>query len=94
MFTITGELVKRIGVGVVGNGDKDACFGANGEIIVADKCNNRVCVFSSDCDGHITLIKAWGSQDSTTGHFRIPRALTVSGSHLYMMDAASVQVFQ
>jgi DNA-binding beta-propeller fold protein YncE len=91
LFTVDGVFIKHIGAGVLAEGPMDVSFGADGEIIVADIGNSRICVFSPDGD---SIIKAWGSEGTAAGQFELPKALAVSGSYLYVLDKTRVQVFE
>ena len=93
LFTLEGTFVKHIGAGIVSDGHKDVEFAENGDIIVADYGNNRICVFSADGS---TLLRCWGGRGSGDGQFRNPTALAVRGSRLYVLDCSSprVQVFE
>jgi DNA-binding beta-propeller fold protein YncE len=91
LFSIDGVFMRNIGSGVLGDGDKDVAFGADGNIVTADYKNHRICVFSPD-EG--TLLNTWGTQDTLFGKFNLPHALAVSGSFLYVMDNTRVQVFE
>jgi len=93
-FTVDGVFVKHIGVGVLGvlgDGDCDVDFAADGRIIVADWWNNRVCIFAADG----VMTSSWGSKGTSDGQFHYPTALAVSGGKLYVLDGGSarVQVF-
>ena len=93
LFTLEGAFVKHIGAGIVATGEKDVDFAANGEIIVADYRNHRICVFSADGS---TLVHSWGIHGTDDGQFNYPTALAVHGSRLYALDCGSprVQVFE
>jgi hypothetical protein len=71
--------------------NSDVSFGAGGEIIVADFSNHRICELSPDGD---TVIKTWAAWGTTAGQFQYPKALAVTGSFLFVMDATRVQVFE
>jgi DNA-binding beta-propeller fold protein YncE len=88
-----GGFVKHIGAGVVADGNKDVQFALNGELIVADFDNQRVCVFSADGD---TLLRTWGTLGSADGQFHDPTALALVDSKLFVLDqgSARVQVFE
>ena len=62
---------------------------------MADIANHRVCVFSADGS---QLVRSWGTKGTRRGQFRLPTALAVAGSHLYVLDgdsaSARVQVFE
>jgi len=91
MFTVDGVFVKYIGVGVLGSGDCDVDFTADGHIIVADDSNHRVCIFAAD--GAMT--SSWGTEGTSDGQFKYPTALAVSRGKLFVLDegSARVQVF-
>jgi DNA-binding beta-propeller fold protein YncE len=85
-----GGFVKHIGAGVVADGPKDVQFAPNGELLVADCSNHRVCVFSADGG---TLLRAWGTRGSDDGLFHCPTALVLVDSKLFVLDAR-VEVFE
>jgi DNA-binding beta-propeller fold protein YncE len=94
MFRVSdGGFVKHIGAGVVADGDKDVQFAPNGELLVADCRNHRMCVFSADGD---TVLRTWGTQGSADGQFEYPTALALVDSKLFVLDrdSARVQVFE
>jgi hypothetical protein len=88
-----GGFVKHIGAGVVADGNKDVQFALNGELLVGDSGNHRVCVFSPD--GY-TLLRAWGTHGRADGQFMRPTALALADSKLFVLEyhRARVQVFQ
>jgi tripartite motif-containing protein 71 len=90
--TSDGGFVKHIGACVVADGLKDLVFAPNGELLVADYGNHRVCVFSADGD---TLLRSWGTHGSADGQFKEPTALALVYSKLFVLDfnSARVQVF-
>jgi DNA-binding beta-propeller fold protein YncE len=95
MFSVSdGRFVKHIGAGVVGYGDMDVHVALNGELLVADYGNHRVCVFNADGD---TLLRTWGTPGSADGEFRDPIALALVDSRLFVLDgnpdSARVHVF-
>ena len=91
LFTSRGVFQKQICAGLLDNGPQDVSFGAGGEILVADSCNPRICVFSPAGD---TLITTWGAYGTAAGEFLCPKGLAVSGSYFYVMDNTRVQVFE
>jgi hypothetical protein len=97
MFRVSdGGFVKHIGAGVVADGNKDLQFAPNGELLVADCGNHRVCVFSADGD---TLLRTWGTRGSADGEFEYPTALALMrliDSKLFVLDCGSgrVQMFE
>jgi WD40 repeat protein len=94
MFRVSdGGFVKHIGAGVVANGHKDIEFMPNGELLVADYNNHRICVFSADGDA---LLRTWGSNGSGDGQFQRPTGLALVGSSLFVLEdgGSRVQVFE
>ncbi len=94
MFRVSdGGFVKHIGDGVVENGRIDVLFAPNGQLLVADHGNHRVCVFSTDGD---TLLRIWGRFGSADGQFQSPTALALADSKLFVLEyfSAIVQVFE
>jgi hypothetical protein len=94
MFRVSdGSFVKYIGVGVVGDGDRDVEFSSNGDLLVADCRKKRVFVFSAST---YSLLRSWGMQDDADGQSLHPISLVLAGSKLYVLDAscARVQVFE
>lgn len=91
LFSLSGEFVRWIGVGIV-TGPLDVEFAANGDILVVDCSNCRVCVFSPDGS---TLLRAFGTPGEAPGKLKRPNALSVHGDKLFVLDGASarVQVF-
>ena len=96
VFTLDGEFVRHIGKGRLSDGLKDIEFDdlvlnnmatsdieidVNGDIILADFNNNRMCVFPFDGGA---MRKAWGN-----GEFMYPHALAVAGGRLYVLGAGS-----
>jgi hypothetical protein len=88
-----GGFAKHIGAGVLANGNKDVQFAQNGELLVADFYNHRVCVLNADGD---TLLRTWGTHGSADGQFKLPTALALVDSKLFVLDfnSARVQVFE
>lgn len=92
LFTLTGDFVRCIGVGTL-SAPWDVDFATNGDILVADSSNHRICVFSPDGS---TLLRAFGSEGSSEpGTFKHPIALAMHAGQLYVLDwkSARVQVF-
>lgn len=90
-FTLTGAFVRCVGVGTL-NGPYDVDFAPNGDILVADSRNSRVCVFSPDGS---TLLRAFGAEGDAAGQFKSPRGLAVHESQLYVIEQnnSRLQVF-
>lgn len=93
LFTVTGEFVRCIGAGEL-KSPMDVEFANNADILVADKGNRRICVFSPDGS---TLLRSFGieppegdaSDESTVPG--VPIALAMSGresspSNCYQFD--------
>jgi len=93
VFTVDGEFAMHIGVGVVDNSDKDVEIDVNGDIIVADSRNHRVCVFPFEGG---PMSASWGVQGTGDGQFEDPSVLALEGSRLYVLDRINdrVQVFE
>jgi 6-phosphogluconolactonase (cycloisomerase 2 family) len=94
MFRVSdGGFVKHIGVGVVDDGFKDVQFAPNGELLVADYGNHRVCVFDVDGD---TLLRTWGTRGAADGQLEWPTALALVNSKLFLLvcNSGRVQVFE
>ncbi len=90
MFRVSdGGFVKHIGACVVADGPKDVLFAPNGELLVADYNNHRVCVFSADGD---TLLRTWGTRGSADGQFEYPTALSLVNSKLFVLECKRVRV--
>ncbi len=85
--------MKHIGAGLVADGHKDVQFAPNGELLVADHSNHRVCVFSTDGNA---LLRTWGRFGTADGEFKYPTALALADSKLFVLDfgSARVQVFE
>ncbi len=96
MFRVSdGGFVKHIGAGVGTYGWKDVEFAPNGELLVVDYGNRRVCVFSADGD---TLLRTWPANASVENHFKSQTALVLADYRLFGLDTASgsarVHVFE
>ncbi len=93
MFRVSdGGFVKHIGAGVVSDFYNDVQFAPNGDLLVADSANHRVCVFSTDGD---TLLRTWGTRGSADNQFQCPTALALADFKLFVLEFRSgrVQVF-
>ncbi len=79
------SFVKWIGENLVADDNKDVQFAPNGDLLVADRDNHRVCVFSTESG---ELLRSWGTEGT-------PVALTMVGTKLFVLDCdnTSVQVF-
>jgi len=93
LTTVEGALVRHIGAGVLGHGNKQVGMLRTGDVVVTDQSNHRVCVFSS-ADG--SLLRVWGGKGYDNGQFELPVAFAVLRARLYVLDACSarVQVFE
>lgn len=91
LFTRTGVFVRRIGVGTL-NGAHDVDFAPNGDILAADGWAHRVCVFSRDGS---TLLRQFSGLGDDLGELKVPTALALHRSELYVLEYGSdrVQVF-
>lgn len=91
LFTTTGDFVRCIGVGEL-NGPSDIDFAPNGDILVAEWENNRICVLSPDGS---TVLRTLGSKGDSPGQFRSPCTLAMHRGRLYVLDgeSARLQVF-
>ena len=92
VFTLAGEFVRCIGEDVLKDA-ADAEFADNGDVIVCDSSNHRICVYSGDGS---TLLRQWGDEGDADGKFRYPVALAMCGGQLYVLIEGSkrVQVFE
>lgn len=71
---------------------RDVDFATNGDMIVADTANNRICVFSPD--GKV-LLRCFGARGIDPGTFSYPISLAMHNGKLVVLDNSSkrVQVF-
>lgn len=84
--------MKLVGADQLGWGNSCVLFEeGNGNIIVSDRNNHRVCVFSPDGD---TFVTTFGSRGTRAGQFLRPEALALTCLQLFVMDEARVQVFE
>ena len=92
VFTLAGEFVRCIGEGEL-KAARDVEFADNGDVIVCDRPNHRICVYSADGS---TLLRQWGGDGDADGKFVSPTALAMCSGHLYVLDEGSkrVQVFE
>lgn len=91
LFTLTGEFVRYVQHGCL-KSPSDVDFASNGDILVSDGNNHRLCVFSSDGS---TLLRTFGEQGDAPGQFQSPIALAVNGGHVFVLESSSnrVQLF-
>lgn len=91
LFTLTGAFVRCVGVGTL-QAPSDVDFASNGDILVADTVNNRVCVFSGD--GSI-LLRTFGSEGDAPSQFNYPHSLATHSDKVFVLDQFSgrMQVF-
>lgn len=74
------------------NGPSDVEFTPGGTILVADRDQHRICVFSPDGS---TLLRCFGGEGDAVGKFVYPEALAVHGDKVFAVDGANphVEVF-
>lgn len=91
-FTLSGEFVQYIGAGLLLE-PQDVVFASNGDAIVADSSNNRICVFTPNGSA---LLRSFGSEGDAPGQFKCPVGLAIHGNTLYVIDTltARLQIFQ
>lgn len=84
LFTLAGAFVRRIGTL---KRPVDIDLSPSGDILVADRDNKRICLFTSDCT---VCLRSIGSSSL----FSKPRSLAMRGGQLYVLDqnTAHVQV--
>lgn len=81
ILTKGGDFVKCVGVGVLSS-PFDVEFAPNGDILVADNSNHRICVFSPDGS---TLLRSFSSRMDGS-QLRSPTALVMSHAKLWVLD--------
>lgn len=93
VFRLDGAFVQCVGVGELGEGQKDTVFTTSGEYVVSDSDNHRVVVFSADGK---SVLRKWGSIGSKSREFNCPTALAVVKTKLYVLDKNNhrVHVFE
>ena len=86
-----GELMSSFGS--IGRNPNDIVIDSDGTIYVADRGNNRICVFGA---GGGDMKFSWGSKGTADGQFESPATLALSQGKLYVLDINSsrVQVFR
>lgn len=91
LFTLEVDLVRCIGVKTLGK-PYDVDVASNGDILVADAANRRICVLSPK---DYTLLRSFGSEGDAPGKFTYPTALAVHEERVFVLDwgSARVQVF-
>lgn len=82
LFTLTGAFVRCIGVGTLLT-PSDVDLALNGDILVADGGNCRVCVFSPDG----ALLRTFGCEGTGPGQVEAPSALQVYDGQVYALLA-------
>ena len=92
VFMLAGAFVRCIGEGKL-KAALDVEFADNGDFIVCDFRNNRICVYSADGS---TLLRQWEGNGDADGELQDPTALAMCGGQLYVLDQNSerVQVFE
>jgi WD40 repeat protein len=99
MWSTAGEFVRHTSVGAVGNGSLDIiCLSNDGDAIVADRGNNRICVLSDGGSKPRRKPHAvFGTQGTADGQFKSPGAIALVAGRLYVLDSdpssARLQVF-
>lgn len=88
LFTLTGDFVRCMGVGSLSRPD-DLEFASNGDILVAEEEEHRICVLSADGS---RLLRTFGSEGTYHGQFKSPSALAMHGNQLYVLDWGSARV--
>ncbi len=68
VFSVGGEFVRHVGVGVLRSPHGVACSGYD-ELVVADSANHRIAVFSDSGDLHMTI--AWSTSRGTCTSFAV-----------------------
>lgn len=87
LFAVTGELIRCFGTSLNKPHDLELC--PNGDIVVVDTHNHRVCVFSPEGS---TLIRSYGTEGTSIGEFEYPIALAWRGDTLFVLDYFSPRV--
>lgn len=82
LFTLVGEYLRPIGVGSL-TSPLDAKFTPAGDVVVADKGHNRICIFSAPS---YFLAECFGGDGTELGLFQAPTALAIKESELYVLD--------
>lgn len=88
VFALTGEFITCIGVGVLDH-PFDVDIASNGDIVVADAFNDRICVFAR---AGYALLRTFGSEGTGPAEFHRPATIAVQGNHLYVLDLDSIRV--
>ena len=94
VFTLAGEFVRCIGEGELKDAS-DVEFADNGDVIVCDGPNNRICVFSGDGGAFLHQLGSDSGEDDGDNEWS-PFALAMCSSQLYVLDHKSsrVKVFE
>lgn len=95
LFSIgDGSFVQHVGAGIVETGCHDVGIVASGEVFVADRGNNRICLLSADGK---SLVRAWNKyRDAVSNRYRdfdCPSELSLVGRTLFVLDSAGIHVF-
>ena len=91
VFTLAGEFVRCIGEGELRDA-RDVEFADNGDVIVCDHWDHRICVYSADGN---TLLRCWGGEgvaDEADEEFESCNALAMCGGQLYVLDGDNKRV--
>ncbi len=83
--------MKCIGAGVLAKGPKDVVFAPNGDLLVADCSNRRVCAFSATGK----VLRRWGlpvdeDDPDDASNFMYPSVLALVDTRLVVLDRSNL----
>lgn len=87
VFSGAGEFLRCIGVGAL-KSPTSTEFAPNGDVLVADRNNRRIAVFSPDGSA---LLRSFGN---TSGQLGCPTKVAVHGGQLFVLDVDHVHVYR